>query len=51
MQVPTRLKGRYKDLIKQIMEIAATKERGYREYREPSKYTRLRWRFKSTTIE
>ena len=31
------------------MAAAATKERGYREYREPSKHTRLKWTFKSTS--
>ena len=30
------------------MEMAAAQERGHREYREPSKHTRLKWRVRST---
>ena len=44
MRVPAYLKGKYKDLIEQIMEMAVTKERGYREYREPSKHIRPKQR-------
>ena len=42
MRVPSHLKRRYGDLIKQIIEIAAIKERGPKEYRELSKYIRLK---------
>ena len=42
MRVPFYLKRRYKNLIKQIMEMAAAEERGLREYREPSDYIRLK---------
>jgi hypothetical protein len=42
MRVPFYLKKRYRDLIKQLRELVATEERGPKEYREPSKYTRLR---------
>ena len=31
-----------------MIEMAAAKERGHQEYREPSEHTRLKWRVKST---
>ena len=40
--MPFYLKGRYRDLIKQIRERVAVKKRGLREYREPNKYIRLK---------
>ena len=48
MRVPSYLKRRYRDLIKQLRELAAAKKRGLREYKELSKYIRLGWRVKST---
>ena len=33
-------KKKYRDLIKQLRELAATKKKGPREYREPNKNTR-----------
>ena len=50
MRVPSYLKGRYRDLIKQLRELAAAKKRGPREYKELNKHTRLRWRGGSVTI-
>ena len=42
MRVPFYLKRRYRDFIKQLRELAAAKKRGFREYRKPSKYIRLK---------
>ena len=42
MRVPSHLKKRYGDLIKQIIKIPAAKKRGRREYREPGDHTRLK---------
>ena len=50
MWVPSYLEERYGDLIEQIIEMAAAKERGFREYREPNIYIRLKWRGGSFTI-
>ena len=42
MRVPAHLKRRYGDLIKQLIEMAAIKEKGPKEYRESNKHTRLK---------
>ena len=42
MRVLFYLKKKYRDLIKQLRELTATKKRGYREYKEPSKYIKLK---------
>ena len=44
MWVPSYLKGKYRDLIKQLRELAAIKEKRPREYRELNKYIRLKQR-------
>ena len=49
MWVPAYTERRYGDLIEWLIEMAAAEERGYREYREPSEYMRLKWRVKSTS--
>ncbi len=51
MRVPAHTEGRYGDLIERLMAAAAAKERGYREYREPSEHTRLEWRVESTSSD
>ena len=40
--VPAYTKGRYRDLIEQLIAAAAAEERGYKEYREPSKHIRFK---------
>jgi len=40
--VPAYTERRYGDLIEWLIEMAAAEERGYREYREPSKHIRLK---------
>ena len=42
MRVPSYLKRKYRDLIEQLKELAATKEKGYKEYKKLSKHIRLK---------